>query len=158
MKYISVAFYSFLYLIFAIYFINNRLVFDTVFGLYPLVYKIKILLILPEGLWTAITKPELLILIIASVLSGINLTLLLRKSFGLKQHKKLCLATLGNQILPFIGVTCSACSLLLVGLIGTLGSFVYAPLIIVTAISLVFTWKIKTIKPSGEFNQINNPK
>jgi hypothetical protein len=64
------------YIFLAVYLMNFSLVKDTVFGSFPLSYKFNLLVALLGGMWTAMTRISLMLLIVTATLTGINITLL----------------------------------------------------------------------------------
>lgn len=116
-----------IYLCVVIYLMNLRLVENTILEDYPLVYKLKILYTLLAGMWTAMTRSALFILMTASFLTGANLTLIIIKLNDLKRLGGLHLIVGGGSILGVIGSGCIACGLPIISLLGLGGSILYLP-------------------------------
>lgn len=142
------------YTILVVYLMNSTLVVDTVTGAYPILYKIRLLTALLEGMWTTMTRFGLLLLVGAALLTGANLTLTIQKIHRLRSMGRLHFAVGGGSILGVIGGGCAACGLPIVSLLGLSGSIIYLPLqgkelsiigVILLSMSLYFM--IKGIKP-----------
>lgn len=116
-----------LYLILVIYFMNISLVKDTLIGSYPVTYKIKLLFALLEGMWTAINRIELAVLIGIAFLTGANLSLLWQKIRSFGNLKKVHVVGGGGSLLGIAGSGCAACGLPIISLLGLSGSIAYLP-------------------------------
>lgn len=120
---LSTTFFSIIYLIFSLYLINYRLVGDTVIGQYVISYKLNILVSLIGGLETAVPRLNAFILIVVSLLTGANATILFRNLRARRLPRESCLAAGGSALGSFIGI-CSACTLPLLTVLGLSGSFI----------------------------------
>jgi hypothetical protein len=132
------------YIVLVTYLMNLGLVKDTLFGMHTLSYKINLLVALLAGLWTAMTGVTLIILIIISILTGANITLLVQRIKLLKSSGKLHLIVGGGSLLGIVGSGCAACGLPVLGLLGLSGSLVYLPfhgteVLLFSAVLLVMT-------------------
>jgi len=116
-----------IYLISAVYLMNAELAVSTLFGNFTLSYKISLMSALLGGMWTAITRVELVILIITSILTGANLTLIVQRISSLYFSKKLQLVVGGGSLLGIVGSGCAACGLPILSLLGLTGSLIYLP-------------------------------
>lgn len=116
-----------LYIILTIYLMNFTLVKNTLFMSFPLFYKVRLLLALLEGMWTAMSFSSLLLLFLIALLTGANLTLLYNTITTLKKFDKLQIVVGGNSLLGIIGSGCAACGLPLVSLFGLSGSLIFLP-------------------------------
>lgn len=116
-----------IYMILVVYLMNFRLVVDTTVGTYPLTYKIRLLTALLEGMWTAMTRSGLLLLIGTALLTGANLTLIMRKVRELRSVGKLHITVGGGSMLGVIGGGCATCGLPVLSLLGLSGSVMYLP-------------------------------
>lgn len=120
-------FLSVIYLIISTYLTNYRLVMETVFGPYVLDYKLSVLISLVGGLETALPKLNILVLIVISVLTGANITLLI---VNVRERRRLgvhCVAT-GASIFGSLVSICGVCSLPLLTFFGLGGSFFWLTL------------------------------
>lgn len=118
---------SVVYVLLVTYMMNFQLTKDTVFGSYPISYKWNLLLALLEGLGTSMTKFSLLLLILAALLTGINLTLVYLRLKAMRSDGKLHLMVGGSSVLAIVGSGCAACGLPILALLGLSGSLIYLP-------------------------------
>lgn len=116
-----------IYLVSVVFLMNWRLVANTILEDYPLVYKLNLLVALLAGMWTAMTKSALLVLIATSFLTGANLTLIALKLKELKRFGSLQLLTSGGSVLGVVGSGCVACGLPVLSILGLGGSIIYLP-------------------------------
>ncbi len=113
---------SAVYLLFVTLLMNSGLARDTFLGNYGLGYKAQILISLLQGMWTSMTGTGFAILIITSVLTGANLSLLLEKIKDLRDQGPLRLVVGGSSILGIVSSGCAACGLPILALLGIGGS------------------------------------
>jgi hypothetical protein len=118
---------TFLYIVVITYSMNVRILKDTLFGDYNVVYKLKLLYSLLQGMWTAMSGSGLVMLFLIALLTGANLTLLFSKMSLLKNSKRLRLVVGGNSLFGIIGSGCAACGLPILSLLGLGGSVMYLP-------------------------------
>ncbi len=116
-----------IYTILITYLMNNRLVFNTVTGVFPLEYKLKLLFALLGGMWTAMSGSGLVILIITALLTGANWTLVIQKVAALRSSGSVHLVVGGSSFLGIVGSGCAACGLPILSLLGLSGSIMYLP-------------------------------
>ena len=116
-----------IYLVVLTYLMNAELVRDTLFGVFPIDYKINLLFALLQGMWTAMSGYGLFILTITAILTGINLTLFVSRIFNVKKFGKVSIFAGGGSFLGFIGSGCAACGLPLINLLGLSASIIYLP-------------------------------
>ncbi|MEP7167433.1 MAG: hypothetical protein ABI758_05640 [Candidatus Woesebacteria bacterium] len=116
------------YVVVTIYLMNYSLVTSTILGDFPLGYKEKLLLALLGGMWTAMTRQALSLLVITSLLTGANVTLLVSRLRDLKNQGKVRIVIGGSSLLGMIGSGCAACGLPILALLGLGGSVAYLPL------------------------------
>lgn len=117
-----------IYLIFSTYLMNGSLVEETVFGSFPISYKVSLLLALLQGMWTTMSGLALIVFMLTALLTGANLTLLWQKINVLRHMKGLHLVVGGNSLLGIVGSGCAACGLPVLSLLGLSGSLIYWPL------------------------------
>ncbi|CAN5169939.1 hypothetical protein BH11PAT1_BH11PAT1_5120 [soil metagenome] len=120
-------FISLFYIVLVIYSINISLIKDTLLGDYSLVYKLKIMTVLMQGMWTSMSISGMIVLWIVAVLTGANITLLYEKITTVKKFDKLQVVIGGNSLLGIVGSGCAACGLPILSLLGVGGSIVYFP-------------------------------
>lgn len=116
-----------LYLVIAIYIMNFSLVKSTLLGSFGIDYKIKLLTSLLGGIWTAMTGFGLAILILISLLTGANFTLIFQRFMQIRSFEKLNFFAGGSSLLGFISSGCAVCGLPILALFGLSGSIIYLP-------------------------------
>ena len=116
-----------IYVIFATYLMNLRLVQATVFGSFSVIYKASLLFALLSGMWTAMSGMGLFLLFLTAILTGANLTLLARQIKLLRGVKNLHFIVGGNTLLGLAGSGCAACGLPVLSFLGLSGSILYLP-------------------------------
>jgi hypothetical protein len=116
-----------IYLVLVLYLMNLGLVQDTLFGEHTLSYKINLLIALLGGMWTAMTGISLLILMTTALLTGANMTLMVKRLSTLKSAGKLHLVVGGSSLLGIVGSGCASCGLPVLSLLGITGSLTFLP-------------------------------
>jgi len=106
---------------------NVRLLKFTLLGSFTLEYKVKLLIAILGGMWTAMSGFGLMMLIIIALLTGANLTLMAQRIVKLRSFGKLQFVAGGSSLLGFIGSGCAACGLPMLALLGLSGSVIYLP-------------------------------
>lgn len=119
---ITILFVAFLYSSFAILSLNYKLVFATLFGSFSLGYKISVLFFLLIGATTAFSKIDFMLLIITSILVGINIMLFVSTVSAMKTNgESLKLTVGGGGILGVVSTGCASCGFSFLSIAG-LGS------------------------------------
>lgn len=116
-----------LYSLLTTYLMNVRLLKITLLGSFSLEYKLRLLIALLGGMWTAMSGFGLTMLIIVALLTGANLTLVAERIIRLRSFGKLHFVAGGSSLLGFIGSGCAACGLPILALLGLSGSVIYLP-------------------------------
>lgn len=116
-----------LYVIATIYLMNAGLVKDTIFGSYSLSYKWNLLVALLAGMWTAMSKLSLMLLVIVAVLTGANLTLVVQRVRAIRASGKMSVVVGGSSLLGIVGSGCASCGLPILALLGLSGAIFYLP-------------------------------
>lgn len=116
-----------LYTLLTTYMMNVRLLKFTLLGSFSFEYKVRLLIALVGGMWTAMSGFGLTMLIIIALLTGANLTLVVQRIMKLRSFGKLQFVAGGSSLLGFIGSGCAACGLPILALLGLGGSIVYLP-------------------------------
>ncbi len=124
---ISTVCIAIVYTIIVIYMMNFSLVKDAFTGGYSFTYIFSLLFALLKGMWTAMSGMGLLLLLLVSLLTGANLTLLWEKVKTLHKFERLHLVVGGNSLLGIVGSGCAACGLPILSLLGLSGSLMYLP-------------------------------
>ena len=116
-----------LYTLLTTYMMNVRLLKFTLLSSFSLEYKVRLMIALLGGMWTAMSGFGLTMLIIIAVLTGANLTLVVQRIVKLRSFGKLQFVAGGGSLLGFIGSGCAACGLPILALLGLGGSVIYLP-------------------------------
>ncbi len=124
---ITTVFIAAVYVVTTIYLMNARLALDAIFGIHSLAYRWNLLTALLFGMWTAMSKLSLTLLVIVALLTGANLTLIVIRLFSLHKFGKLQLVAGGSSLLGIIGSGCASCGLPILALLGLSGAAAYLP-------------------------------
>lgn len=124
---IQAAFISVIYFTFTIYVMNFELVRDTLLGSYSLDYKATLLSALLGGMWTSMTKLSLIMVFLIAIMTGINISLLIRNLVLLRSAGHVQFAAGGGSLLGVFGSGCAACGIPALSLLGLSGSLIYFP-------------------------------
>lgn len=116
-----------IYIVLVTYLMNLGLVQDTLFGEHSLNYRINLLVALLAGLWTAMTGIGLIALIVISLLTGANITLLVQRIKSLRSSGRLHMVIGGSSLLGIVGSGCASCGLPILSLLGITGSLAFLP-------------------------------
>src|SRR3989344_7692930 len=106
---------------------NATLLRMTVLGDYSISYKVKLLIALLGGMWTAMSGLGLTMLIIVALLTGANITLIVQRLMQLRSLGKVSFVAGGSSFLGFVSSGCAACGLPILALFGLSGSVIYLP-------------------------------
>ncbi len=118
---------SLIYFVVSIYFANLDLVKNTLIGSFPLIYKINLLSSLLLGMFTAISTTSLAIIICLSVLTGLNMALVLKRYRVIKNSHFGAFAGFSGSIFSVASSGCASCGMPVFGLLGLTGSIVHLP-------------------------------
>src|SRR3989344_8555242 len=116
-----------LYVILTVYLMNVGLVKDTIFGSHSLSYKWNLLVALLTGMWTAMSKLSLMLLMIVAILTGANLTLVVQRLRTIRASGKMSFMIGGSSLLGIIGSGCASCGLPILAFLGLSGAIFYLP-------------------------------
>lgn len=116
-----------IYLLLVVLLMNESLVRDTMLGSYSLEYKVKIILALMAGMWTAMSRARLFLLVVTAILTGLNLSLIMQKLGELRGQGKVKIVVSASSLLGIVGSGCVACGLPILALLGLGGSVAYLP-------------------------------
>lgn len=116
------------YLVATVYLMNYRLVTDALFGAHAIGYRWNLLVALLGGLWTAMSKLNLVLLVIVAMLTGANLTLVVQRLQTIRASGKMSFMVGGSSLLGIVGSGCASCSLPVLAFLGLSGAVVYLPL------------------------------
>lgn len=119
---------SFLYFAISTLILNYRLVFSTLIGDYPLTYKSTLIFNLLEGASTAFSKIDFVLLVITSILVGVNILLIIKTIIKLEtQKKRLSFSVGGSAFLGIVVAGCSSCGFSIFSLLGLSASLTFVP-------------------------------
>lgn len=107
-----------LYIILSVYGINKTIIADTLFGTYPLQYKIALLQSILIGSWSMFPLAESALLTLIAVLMGINIALMTRIFSSLQNNKGLRVTFGGSSVLAIVSAGCPACGISILSLAG----------------------------------------
>lgn len=108
--------------------LNYKLVWGTIFGSYDVTYKIGLIALLIKGSREALSRIDFLLLVITSILVGINILLVLKIIRNLKyQGTKVSLSIGGSSIIGIIATGCSSCGLSILSIMGFSASLAFMP-------------------------------
>ena len=119
---------SFIYFLLSTLILNYRLVFQTLVGDYSLTYKLTLTSNLLEGSWTAFSKIDFVLLIVTSILVGLNILLITKTIIKLESQKdRLSISVGGSAILGIVVAGCSSCGFSVLSLLGLSASLSFIP-------------------------------
>src|SRR3989344_174620 len=124
---ISTAIIAIIYVIAMIYLMNAGLVKDAFFGSHSLSYKWNLLIALLAGMWTAMSRPSLILLIVVAILTGANLSLITQRLQRLRSLGGMRFMVCGSSLLGIAGSGCASCGLPILALLGVSGAVAYLP-------------------------------
>ena len=116
-----------LYVIATVYLMNAGLVKDAIFGVHSLSYKWNLLVALLEGMWTAMSRLSLLLLVVVAILTGVNLTMVIQRFRAIRASGKMSFMVGGSSLLGIIGSGCASCGLPILAFLGLSGAIFYLP-------------------------------
>jgi hypothetical protein len=116
-----------LYVMVTVYLMNAGLVKDTIFGAHSLSYKWSLLVALLLGMWTAMSKLGLMLLMIVAILTGANLTLVVQRLQTIRASGKMSFMVGGSSLLGIVGSGCASCGLPILAFLGLSGAIFYLP-------------------------------
>lgn len=116
-----------LYVIVTVYLMNANLVKDTIFGSHSLSYRWNLMIALLLGMWTAMSKLSLVLLMIVAILTGANLTLVVQRLRTIRASGKMSFMVGGSSLLGIVGSGCASCGLPIMAFLGLSGAIFYLP-------------------------------
>lgn len=117
---------GFLYIALSVYLPNYRFILSSVFGSSTVQYKIAVLFYSLGGLFTAFSTLDAVLLIITSLLLGINLALIARTKKRLDNSSVKFLVG-GGGLFGLVSVGCSSCGYSLLSILGLGTSLSFLP-------------------------------
>lgn len=118
---------AFFYVIFSLFTLNHQLIIDTLFQTAPLIYKIALFSTLLQGLFTAFSPADTVIMLVSSVLVGSNLVLIGKTLYTLEHQGKVRLSVGGATVVSLITTGCSSCGFSLLSILGLGTSLSFFP-------------------------------
>ncbi|KKP42964.1 MAG: hypothetical protein UR46_C0029G0009 [Parcubacteria group bacterium GW2011_GWA1_33_6] len=118
---------AFFYIAITVYLMNVSLVKDTLFSAYSLEYKYNLMTSLFWGMWTSMSRPSLALLFIISFLTGLNVSLIVKRIFILRSFGKINFVVGGSSLLGIISSGCASCGLSVIAFLGLGGAIAYLP-------------------------------
>lgn len=116
------------YAVFSVSILNYRLVLNTFVGNFPFVYKATIFLTIIEGAWTGLSHLDFFLLLLNSLLVGVNIFLLIRTIYSIGHAGKRVRFTIGGAtIISLITTGCTSCGLSLLSILGLSASLSFFP-------------------------------
>lgn len=120
--------FSFFYYSFSVLILNYKLLLSSLFGNFPLVYKIKITLTLLYGAISAFSALDFYLLILTAVLFGMNLFFVIKIIKKLTvEGNRLTITVGGSSIIGVVTAGCTSCGFSVLSLIGVSASFTFLP-------------------------------
>lgn len=116
-----------LYVVATIYLMNAGLVKDTIFGSHSLSYKWNLLVALLAGMWTAMSRLSLFLLVVVAIMTGANLTMVAQQFQTIRASGKMSLTVGGSSLLGIVGSGCASCGLPILAFLGLSGAIFYLP-------------------------------
>lgn len=151
-----------LYIALGVYSINYRLVFGTVFGDFPVFYKVNLLFNLLQGAQTALSTPDFILLLITAILTGINISLIIAALKYIKMNGRFRFLVGGGGLLGIVSTGCASCGFSLLSVLGLGSVFVFLPfgnhILYLISIGLLIFSLLFLLKKLHEFGicKINN--
>lgn len=147
------------YIYLNVYFTNLQILNQAYFGHYPFEYKFDLTIALLEGLTTSLSPFNFYTLIIVSILTGLNIALLI-KVLKNQAYQKVHLAFGIGSLFGIAGGGCASCGLPLLGLLGVSSSVMHLPfrgveisILAMLLLSISFISLLKSIKVKCKVNQ-----
>ena len=119
---------SLIYFILSTLILNYRLIYQTLAGDYSLIYKLTLTSNLITGAWIAFSRIDFVLLILTSVLVGLNILLITKTIRKLESQKgRFSVSVGGGAILGTVVAGCSSCGFSVLSLLGLSASLSFIP-------------------------------
>lgn len=115
------------YFFFTVFVSNTSFFLETLFGTYPLLYKLHVLFLLLLGIFTAFSPLDIAITIMSAILVGVNIVLLIKTILYLEHQGKVSLSVGGATIIGLVSTGCASCGLSVLSLLGLSASLSFLP-------------------------------
>jgi len=116
-----------LYIVATTYLMNAGLVKDAIFGAHSFIYTWNLLIALLAGMWTAMSRLSLLLLVVVAILTGINLTMVVQRLQTIRSSGKMSFMVGGSFLLGIVVSGCASCGLPILAFLGLSGAVFYLP-------------------------------
>lgn len=116
-----------LYVIATVYLMNVGLVKDALFGAHSFSYRWDLLTALLAGMWTAMSRLSLFLLVVVAILTGANLTMVVQRFQTIRASGKMSFVVGGSSLLGIVGSGCASCGLPILAFLGLSGAVFYLP-------------------------------
>jgi len=110
-----------------VYLRNFILVNDTLFSSFSILARLRLYGSLLLGMTTSMTYLALFLMLITAILTGLNITLVIKKIAKLQKMRRVHLATGGSTLLAIVGGGCASCGLPVISLLGLSQSLLFLP-------------------------------
>lgn len=117
---------AFLYISLTVELLNYRFALGTVFGDYTLLFKANVFIKLLEGIFTALSKSDAILLVVTGLLVGFNISLLFATAKKV-QGQKLKVFVGGGSILGLASTGCASCGFSVLSVVGLGTSLSFLP-------------------------------
>ena len=124
---IFIFFVALLYICFAAYLLNYRLVLETLNHTFPLTYKLSLLYQLAVGIFSSFGIIDSIFLVANGMLVGLSLVLILKTIRTLEGMGKVKFSVGGATLLGLVAAGCGACGFTLFSLLGVSVSVSFLP-------------------------------
>lgn len=119
---------TFLYFAFSVLVLNYRFLEASFLGNNPLSYKLKVIYVLLQGSYSAFSTLDFSLLILTSVLVGVNLVLVIKIIKELSEDRgKLTFVVGGSGLIGVAVAGCTSCGFSLLSIIGLGGALSFIP-------------------------------
>lgn len=119
---------AFSYFSFSVLLLNYRFLASSFLGNYPVLYKFKVIYILIQGSYSALSPQDFYLLIITSVLVGANIIMVIKLIRELQESKgKLSFVVGGSTLVGVVVAGCSSCGFSILSILGLAGALSFIP-------------------------------
>lgn len=124
---ITILVVAFLYICFAAFLMNYRLVITVITGSFPLTFKLTILSQLVGGIGVSLGRVDSMFLFLNGILVGLNIVLIVLTIQSLEGMGKVKLSVGGATLIGLVAAGCGACGFTIFSLLGVSTSLSFLP-------------------------------
>jgi len=124
---ISILVIAFLYICFAAFLTNYKLVITVITGSFPLIFKLTLLSQLVEGIGISLGTVDSIFLLLNGLLVGLNCVLIFLTIQTLEGMGKVKLSVGGATLIGLVAAGCGACGFTIFSLLGVSASLSFLP-------------------------------